>query len=184
MPNASELSSSSSVARGSWEGWNTISMVLLILWIALLAVDRIDFLGGEGAFILTPFLILTPLLLVFEGFRVLESRVGLQIQLEGKAYLALVLFFLSIVLISTLLAQDPLMSAKRSALLSFLGISTFAVAVTVSGRRDSRRALVAGAKLGLILALVFSVLEVVTFISSSPEPFRFGFLTIDLWPHT
>ncbi len=143
MPKASELSSSSSVARGSWEGWNTISRVLLVLWIALLAVDRIDFLGGEGAFILTPFLVLTPLLLVFEGFRVLESRAGLQLQLQGKAYLLLVLFFLSIVLISSLLAQDPLMSAKRSALLSFLGMSTFAVAVTVSGRKDSRRAVIA-----------------------------------------
>ncbi len=106
MPKASELSSSSSVARGSWEGWNTISMVLLILWIALLAVDRIDFFGGEGAFILTPFLILTPLLLVFEGFRVLESRVGIQLQRHGEAYLLLLLFFLSIVLISTFLAQD------------------------------------------------------------------------------
>lgn len=184
MPKASELFSSSSVAQGSWEGWNMISRVLLVLWIALLAVDRIDFLGGEGGFILTPFLILTPLLLVFEGFRVLESRAGIQLQREGRAYLLLMLFFLSIVLISTLLAQDPLMSAKRSALLSFLGIGTFAVAVTVSGRKDSRRALVAGAKLGLILAIVFSVLEVVTFLSNLSEPFRFGFLTIDLWPHT
>ena len=138
-PKASKLSSSSSVARGSWEGWNTISRALLVLWIALLAVDRIDFLGGEGAFILTPFLILTPLLLVFEGFRVLEGRTEFQLQRPGKAYLFLVLFFLSVVLISTFLAQDPLMSAKRSALLSFLGISTLAIAVTVSGRKDSRR---------------------------------------------
>ena len=184
MPNAGELSASPSVARGSWEGWNTISRVLLVLWIALLAVDRIDFFGGEGAFILTPFLILTPLVLVFEGFRVLESREGIRLQREGRAYLVLVLFFLSIVLISTLLAQDPLMSAKRSALLSFLGMSTFAVAVTVSGRKDSRRALVAGAKLGLIIAIVFGVLEVLTFISNLSEPFRFGFLTVDLWPHT
>ena len=140
MPKASKLSSSSSVARGSWEGWNTISRVLLLLWVALLAVDRVDFFGGEGAFILTPFLILTPLLLVFEGFRVLESRAMTQLQRQGEAYLLLLLFFLSIVLISTLLAQDPLISAKRSALLSFLGIGTFAVAVTVSGRKDSRRA--------------------------------------------
>ena len=184
MLNAGELSASPSVARGSWEGWNTISRVLLILWIALLAVDRIDFLGGEGGFILTPFLVLTPLLLVFEGFRVLESREGIRLQREGRAYLVFVLFFLSIVLISTLLAQDPLMSAKRSALLSFLGMGTFAVAVTVSGRKDSRRALVAGAKLGFIIAIVFGVLEIFAFISNLSEPFRFGFLAVDLWPHT
>jgi hypothetical protein len=184
MPKASEFSSSPSVARGSWEGWNTISRVLLVLWIALLAVDRIDFLGGEGGFILTPFLILTPLLLVFEGFRLLESRAGIRLQREGRAYLVLLLLFLSVVLISTLLAQDPLMSAKRSALLVFLGVSTFAVAVTVSGRKDSKRALVAGAKLGLLVAVVFSVLEVFTFISNLSEPFRFSFLTVDLWPHT
>jgi hypothetical protein len=161
-----------------------ISMVLLVLWIALLGVDRIDFLGGEGGFILTPFLILTPILMVFEGFRVLENRAGIQLQRQGEAYLLLLLFFLSIVLISTFLAQDPLMSAKRSALLLFLGIGTFSVAVTVSGRKESRRALVAGAKLGFILALVFSVLEVVTFLSNLSEPFRFGFLTVNLWPHT
>ena len=52
MPKASEFSSSPSVARGPWEGWNTISMVLLVLWIALLAVDRIDFFGGEGEFVI------------------------------------------------------------------------------------------------------------------------------------
>jgi len=184
MPKASEFSSSSGVAQGPWEGWNMISRLLLVLWIALLGVDRIDFLGGEGGFILTPFLILTPILMVFEGFRVLENRAGIQLQRQGKAYLLLFLFFLSIVLISTFLAQDPLMSAKRSALLSFLGIGTFSVAVTVSGRKESVRALVAGAKLGLILALVFSVLEVVTFLSNFSEPFRFGFLTVDLWPHT
>jgi len=154
------------------------------MWIALLAVDRIDFLGGEGGFILTPFLILTPLLLVFEGFRVLESRAVIHLQHQGRVYLVLLLFFLSIVLISTLLAQDLLMSAKRSTLLSFLGIGTFAVAVTVSGREDSRRALVAGAKLGLIIAIVFAVLEIFAFISNLSEPFRFGFLTIELWPHT
>ena len=34
----------------SWEGWDLASRVLLILWVALLAVDRIDFLGGEGEF--------------------------------------------------------------------------------------------------------------------------------------
>ena len=184
MSRASTLASNHGVARVPWEGWNAISRVLLVLWIALLAVDRIDFLGGEGAFILTPFLVLTPLLLVFEGFRVLESRARIQLQREGRAYLVLLLLFLSIVLISTLLAQDPLMSAKRSALLVFLGMSTFAVAVTVSGRKESKRALVAGAKLGLIVAVVFGVLEVFTFISNLSEPFRFGFLTVDLWPHT
>ncbi|HIB10222.1 MAG TPA: hypothetical protein EYO20_10380 [Gemmatimonadetes bacterium] len=184
MSRASTLASNHGVARVPWEGWNTISRVLLVLWIALLAVDRIDFLGGEGAFILTPFLVLTPLLLVFEGFRVLESRARIQLQREGRAYLVLLLLFLSIVLISTLLAQDPLMSAKRSALLVFLGMSTFAVAVTVSGRKESKRALVAGAKLGLIVAVVFGVLEVFTFLSNLSEPFRFGFLTVDLWPHT
>ena len=184
MPKASELlSSSPSVARVSWDGWNAISGALLVLWIGLLSVDRVDFLGGEGWFILTPFLLLTPLLLVFEGFRVLESRAEIRVQREGRAYLILVLLFLSVVLISTLVAQDPLVSAKRSALLSFLGISTFAVAVTVSGRRDSRRALVSGAKLGLTVAVVFGVLEMLAFISNSSEPFRFGFLTIDLWPH-
>ena len=157
MSRASTLASNHGVARVPWEGWNAISRVLLVLWIALLAVDRIDFLGGEGAFILTPFLVLTPLLLVFEGFRVLESRARIQLQREGRAYLVLLLLFLSIVLISTLLAQDPLMSAKRSALLVFLGMSTFAVAVTVSGRKESKRALVVGAKLGLIVAVVFAV---------------------------
>jgi len=184
MPKASEVASSPYVARVPWEGWNGISSVLLALWIALLAVDRIDFLGGEGGFILTPFLVLTPLLLVFEGFRILESRAEIRLQREGRAYLILLLFFLSVVLISTLLAQDTLMSAKRSALLVFLGISTLAVAVTVSGRKGSQPALVAGAKLGLTVALVFGIFEVIAFLSNLSEPLRLGFLTVDLWPHT
>ena len=168
----------------SWEGWNLVSRVLLILWVALLAVDRIDFLGGEGEFLLTPFLVLTPLVLCYEGFRILENRAQIPLRGAGRTYFLVLLLLLSVVLISTLLAQDPLVSGKRSALLVFLGLSTFAVAVTVSGREDSKQALVAGAKLGLSIALIFAGLEVFAFISNLSEPLQFGFLTIDLWPHT
>lgn len=184
MSEASILLSRKPVARRSWKGWSVISAYVLILWTATLAVDRVDFLGGEGAFILTPFLVLTPILLFIEGFRLLEGRGSRSFPRPGQAYLVVLLLFLSVVFISTLLAQDPLMSAKRSALLTFLSLGTLGVGVAISDRDDSKIALVTGAKLGLIVGLVFSILEVLAFLSNLSEPSRFGFLTVDLWPHT
>jgi hypothetical protein len=46
-----------------------MSNVLLALWIALIGADRIDLAGGHGPFILTPFLALSPLVLVAEAAR-------------------------------------------------------------------------------------------------------------------
>lgn len=184
MSKESILLSREPLVRRSWEGWSVISSSLLILWTATLAVDRVDFLGGEGAFILTPFLVLTPLLLIIEGFQLLEGSARRSLPRAGRAYLIVLLLFLSVVFISTLLARDPLMSAKRSALLMFLSLGTLAVGVATSDRDDSKIALVRGAKLGLIVGLVFSTLEIFTFLSNLSEPFRFGFLTVDLWPHT
>ncbi|MBT3774984.1 MAG: hypothetical protein HOF87_10600, partial [Gemmatimonadales bacterium] len=36
---------------------------LVALWIAVLAADRIDLVGGRASFVLTPFLVLTPVYL-------------------------------------------------------------------------------------------------------------------------
>ena len=34
---------------------------LLAIWVALLGADRLDLLGGRGPVVLTPFLLLTPI---------------------------------------------------------------------------------------------------------------------------
>ena len=104
MSEASILLSRKSVVRRSWKGWSVISAYILTLWTATLAVDRVDLLGGEGAFILTPFLVLTPILLLIEGFRLLEGRGSRNFPRPGQAYLVVLLLFLSVVFISTLLA--------------------------------------------------------------------------------
>ena len=44
-----------------------MSDLALVLWVALLGADRIDILGGEGPVVLTPFYVLTPIVVWTEG---------------------------------------------------------------------------------------------------------------------
>jgi len=43
--------------------------LLLPLWVALIGADRIDLLGGHGPIVLTPFYVLTPLVIGREAVR-------------------------------------------------------------------------------------------------------------------
>lgn len=165
-------------------GWNRVSSILLVLWVALLGLDRVDFLGGEGPFLLTPFLLLTPLLIGFEVFRWAGSRERVRLRATGAWYLLSLLLFLGVVLLSTFLARDLLMSAKRFALLGFISLGTLAVAAVVSGREGTVRALVLGAKVGLGITLLFALLEGMAFWVGLTDPVRLGFVSVNLWPHT
>lgn len=169
--------------RMSWWGTRRVSEVSFILWVALFSADRIDFLGGEGAFVLTPFLVLTPPLLAWEVFRLAEERERLHFERPAAAYLLLLLLFLAVVLVSGLLAMDALLSARRAALLTVLGVGTLLVAGLWVGRDGGREALITGAKLGLMLALVFDVLQVVVPLLGFLDPLPFLTGTVNLMPH-
>ena len=157
-----------------------VTGVLFALWIAVLAADRIDLVGGRASFVLTPFLVLTPVYLTAVGLWGVGLRRRVSSSGWSVAYGALLCIFLSIVLVSTFLATDPPSSARRSVLLVALALGGLLMAFVISQRTDCSRVLVAGAKLGVALALVFNVAEVWAFFAGSPPPLAFGPVSIDL----
>ena len=110
-----------------------VSTCLLVAWVALLGADRIDLLGGEATFVLTPFPVLTPLYLVFETVVMAVQRKRLALPPATGAYCLVLLVFVSIVLLSTLLGLDIIMSARRSLLLLALCGGTLMVALFAIG---------------------------------------------------
>ena len=157
-----------------------VTGVLFALWIAVLAADRIDLVGGRASFVLTPFLVLTPVYLTAVGLWGVGLRRRVSSSGWSVAYGALLCIFLSIVLVSTFLATDPPSSARRSVLLVALALGGLLMAFVISQRTDCSRVLVAGAKLGVTLAVVFNIAEVWAFFAGSPPPLAFGPVSIDL----
>lgn len=163
--------------------WPWTSRVLIVLWIAFLGADRVDFLGGEGPFALTPFLVLSPFVVGVEAFRLARSRSPLCINRPAPFYLLALLLLLAVILLSALRAPDLLLAAKRASLLTYLSIATFLVAAVVIGREGGKELFVTGAKVGLAVAVAFSVGELSAYLSGMSEPVRVGFLSLNLVPH-
>lgn len=141
---------------------------LLIIWIALLGTDRIDLFGGTGWFVLTPFLLLTPLVLWMEFLR-LGSRGGrFHIPARAIRYVFVATCFLSVLLLSVLFSTDLASSAKRFALVLFEVYATFLVALSLAARSHPDRVLVAGAYFGLAVGFVFDVAQVMSWLIDWP----------------
>lgn len=172
----------SQVQSKAFPGWDRASTVVLAFWVAVLAVDRVDFLGGEGPFVLTPFLLLTPVVLALEVVRHSSTRERLRSE-RGAPYLLLLSLLVVVILLSSLLALDPIMSAKRSVLLAFQAFGTLIVAGVMAGRASSPKILVSGAKIGIGLYVVFCAMEIAALFANLSEPVHFGFVSLDLWPH-
>ena len=155
---------------------------LLVLWVATLPTDRVDLLGGNSAFILTPFLALTPLALILLGFRGLAQRGGRVYPANTRPFALILVAFASVILLSALLALDPVMSLKRA--LHFLAVSggAFLVALFLVDEEKAARVLARGAELGLVLMLVFTLLSVWALLSPDALLLRLGEGIISLEP--
>lgn len=143
-----------------------MSSAALSLWIALLGATRIDFLVGAGPFALTPFLALSPLI-VLSGFRWL-SRTKPRHHLTVRAHTwSLALTGLVIILsLSAFFAYDLTTASRRlSLLIAQLGLTT-AIAFLLLVREDRVELLARGARWG-ILAIVFgNVCQLLVFASA------------------
>ena len=159
-----------------------VTPYLLVAWVALLGADRIDLLGGEADFVLTPFLALTPLFLALETVLMAVQRKRVAVPPATAAYSLVLLLFVSVVLLSTLLGLDVLTSARRSILLLALSGGTLLVALFAIGRPTLGPALALGAELGLGLAVLFSVAQVIAFFSPEADVLRLGPVSIGLEP--
>ncbi len=153
---------------------------LLVLWLALISADRIDLLGGAGPFVLTPFLVLTPLVVVSEGVRIHLRGSGFRVSRDARRYAVLCLALIIVVVVSAFFARDRDTSAMRTAHLALLVVATGVIAASLFDHPRVRSILVRGAKAALLIALLFSVAQVFAWIASDDTTLRLGFATVSL----
>lgn len=146
----------------------------LILWLALLSVGRIDFLGGNGPFLLTPFLVISPILVASALWRAASEGWRLRIPAAAAQYLLWVSALLGLLLASTFLSYDLPSSGRRVSLLVVQVYLVFLIGMALANRPDPQRLLLKGAYAGLALCLLFSLAQVVIWITGplGPEGFR------------
>ena len=143
---------------------------LLILWLVVLGVGRVDFLGGIGPFLLTPFLVLSPILLAGETWRAASEGWRYRIPPSAAHYLAWVSALLALLLVSTFLSYDLPTSGRRLALLLVQVYLVFLIGLALANRPDPGRLLLKGAYWGLALSLVFSLAQLLVWFTGPLGP--------------
>ena len=127
-----------------------MSITLLSLWIALLGATRVDLLLGSGPLVLTPFLILSPLL-VLVGFRGLsQTSPRPKLNVGTESFLLALTALVILLTLSAFFAYDLATASRRLALLiAQLGLVT-AVGLMLMMREDRAEIVVRGARWGII----------------------------------
>lgn len=148
--------------------------VLLVLWMALVGADRLDLAGGSLPVVLTPYLVLTPLVLVGLAWERWRKARPLALSRATLGYFLLVSLFLAAVGASALASLDTDTTLMRSALLVMqLGGAT-AVALMVHDDPDSLRWVREGAGLGVLLFAAMNVMAVLAFLGTLPTTLAIG----------
>ena len=151
-----------------------MSGVLIALWVMLIGADRIDLIGGSGSFLLTPYLALTPVVVLSELVRRRLERRPLQVPLRALVYAAIAGALVTVVLTSVVGALDTSTSAARALLLAADVGGTLVILLLCTGRPHLAQTLARGAAACLILFVVFDVAEAFWWIGNAPETLRFG----------
>jgi hypothetical protein len=160
--------------------------LLLALWVALIGADRIDLLGGEGPFVLTPFYVLTPVVLWSEALRRRRSGGSVLPALppRGAALAALVLALLAVASLSVLVSRDVTTSVGRLVLLTAIACGTGLVLWSIWDDPTWRDRLARGGRWGLAIGAAVSVLQVVQFLGWVPADWFLGTVRVRLDPYT
>jgi hypothetical protein len=158
----------------------------LVLWVALIGADRIDLLGGEGPIVLTPFYLLTPVVLWNEALRRRRSggSVFPALPPRGAAFSALVLTFLAIAALSVLVSRDVTTSVGRLVLLTAISCGTGLVLWSLWDDPTWQERLARGGRWGLALGAILSMLQVVQFVGWVPSDWFLGPVRVRLDPYT
>lgn len=156
--------------------------LLLVLWVALLGIDRVDLFGGNGPLVLVPFQTVTVLTVLSEWTRRLRTGNLPVATASTRLFAALLLSLLAIVTLSILRSADVTISLGRTLLLAATAIG---VSLTIWGAadRDALGDLLArGGQLGLVVALAFNALCLLALVGVIPELHAFGGIATDLTP--
>lgn len=151
-----------------------MSDALLALWVMLIGADRIDLLGGKASFVLTPYLALTPIVVVSELIRRWRMHQPVRLSRTGLVYAMLVAALMTVVLTSAVDAREVQISAARALLLTAQVGGTLAVVLLCGGRENLGRVLARGAAACLIVFVLFDVAEALWWIGRAAETTRIG----------
>jgi hypothetical protein len=132
---------------------------LLLAWMALLSADRIDLLGGRGAFVLTPFLVLTPLVIAAEWLRHARAHRTVTMPRNAVLFLLLALTLVALAVLSVFVSGDVRSSASRLAQLLIMIGGTCTVLLLSRDRANLPALLAAGARVGIVSFALFDVLQ-------------------------
>jgi hypothetical protein len=160
---------------------------ILALWVATLSTDRLDLLGGEAGFVLTPYLALTPLVLLLGAFRggLNKERRDWNLPEGVRPYALLLLALVTVTGLSSLLGLDPPMALRRTVHFLAAAGGTFLVVLLLVARERWKVILSRGAELGLALTLLFTILTAWAALAwTFPPVVRLGPATLDLTPAT
>jgi hypothetical protein len=142
---------------------------LISVWVALIGAERIDFLDGGGSFVLTPFLILSPLIiligLVCVIYRDSNSRWSFNLSAAIIPFVLSVLAFLILNLAATIFGLDVTLGARRFILLMLILVYSSTIFLLLGKSINPTRALVHGAYVGLAVYFLFSAAELVNWLT-------------------
>lgn len=142
-----------------------MSVRTLSLWLALIGATRLDLLGASGPLVVTPFLVLSPLIAAQMFWRLWAKGEAVE-SVDGVSDLMLaVTALMGILVLSTFASYDIATSARRVALLVVQVYLVLAVGLSFLARSDSSHIVYRGAKWGLIAVLVADVLQLVTWLT-------------------
>ncbi len=151
-----------------------MSGILLAAWVALLGADRLDLAGGRGGVVLTPYLVLTPLLMLSQWSDRQRTGASLSLPAGARRYATLLLLFLLAIGASVYISPDPATSLSRAVLLIVQSVGTLAVALHVAPDEESHRQLERGAEAGVLLFLVMNVMAAASFLGILPTELLAG----------
>ncbi|MBM3908277.1 MAG: hypothetical protein FJ363_09430 [Gemmatimonadetes bacterium] len=142
---------------------------LLVLWMALVGAVRLDLAGGALPVVLSPYLVLTPLVIGALVTRRLMQARPVRIEWSALGYLALVSLFFAAVGASTFVSVDADTTLARGALLLIQFGGATAVALLLHDDAPAIDALRRGAMLGVALFAALDVMAVLAFLGVLPE---------------
>ena len=151
-----------------------MTRALLVLWMALVGATRLDIAGGSLSVVLSPFLVLTPLVICALALqRWLKARPVI-IEWPALSYLLFVSLFFVAVGTSTLVSLDADSTLARVVLLAIQFGGATAVALLLHDDKPALEALRIGAMLGVALFVVLDVLQVFSFLGVLSKEMAIG----------
>ncbi|MBM3853918.1 MAG: hypothetical protein FJ399_12310 [Verrucomicrobia bacterium] len=146
-----------------------MTLHLLVLWMALVGAVRLDLSGGALPVVLSPYLVLTPLVIGALVTRRLMQARPVRIEWSALGYLLLVSLFFTAVGASTFVSVDADATLARGALLVLQFGGATAVALLLHDDEPAVDALRRGAMLGVAVFAVLDVMAVLAFLGVLPE---------------